>query len=355
VKGREREPGEWRTLEAMWAVRDATAPFPGIPATLTSEQGRVLEALLLFVDAEGSAHPGMARIARLAGMHPQRVRGVLAGLERDAGPLKLTVTRERRNRRGEQDTHGYQLGFAADLASSLEKTAGDQLTDAHQQSREDCTTRLQKTAPPVSRRLHHPSPEDDKADLVADLSEDSGGSATAAAVEAAEGEQSHCAVRQFFGLDEPLDETTPRSTKRRDSDQEFAAAEEDFERRLALRKAKDRSWCDKLTPSMLVMLYLQMVEHAHGSDAADEAVNDVRRSWPHVMTAAAERLEEFQGKGFLAVDFFAWFAGKQAKASKKPAHRIPGWRLALTHAGLLDEYRNALRTGKRPMPRASAA
>lgn len=142
---REREPGEWRTLEAMWAVRDATAPSPGNPPTLSSEQGRVLAALLLFVDAEGQAYPGATRIARLAGMHPHRVRRVLAGLEHGAGPLKLTVTRQRRNRRGEQDTHLYQLAFVADGTSSLEKTAARTLTDPHQQSPEDATTRLQKT------------------------------------------------------------------------------------------------------------------------------------------------------------------------------------------------------------------
>lgn len=104
-----RDPEEWRSLDAFWMVRDAMSPARGAKPEITSTQGRVLMALLLFSNEFGECFPSVKRVAKIAGVSLKKTRSVILELESGVGPIKLSVDRNKVGEDGRVLTNTYRF------------------------------------------------------------------------------------------------------------------------------------------------------------------------------------------------------------------------------------------------------
>lgn len=92
---------DWSSMRALWALRD--------DLTLSAAEWRIAVLLVAFADERGTCHPGLTRLACSARTSRGAVRRSLRKLEQDAGPLELTVERNRTTTAGDSDSNRYQL------------------------------------------------------------------------------------------------------------------------------------------------------------------------------------------------------------------------------------------------------
>jgi hypothetical protein len=345
-------PSKWRTLDALWAVRDAVAPRQGRGAPkLTPQQGRVLLALLLFADEHGECTPGVRRLAKIAGLHPQRTRAVLTELEEGVGPLALEVERGRVDAAGDKDTHCYRL---SPRQVGLDETyPAPSAARAGGGSPQDPRVGLTKTQGWVSTRPRGGSPQDHKEDIRADQREDQQediGVLTHAndSIEPVlhDGEIAECVrdvtdsflagaskrARRAAGAP-----TVPKQAKERRlpaarPDALARALEEARER----ARAKDWSGC---TPTTLVGLYVYLHEGVYGV-VPEELASD----WLPALSAARRCLErQFAGNLGQAIAFIRWSWQREKRSRKRnpDSDFRMGWRYQFSQR-LFTDYRVAV-------------
>jgi hypothetical protein len=320
---RKREPGEWRTLDALWVVRDDRA--------LSEAQWRVLVALIMHAGEDGRAHPGIRRLAEVARCSRSTVHAALAALEAGVGPIAVSINRGRVTTYGDAETHEYVLGIregggpAQTPPLQVSKPGGGPVEDprvAHQE-----THRWSGTGPTGGPAQG--TKEDSEEDGGEDREEDTG--ALTHADESIQPVEHHGmgidVTSTFFATDAP----TKRVRKARPD--AVARALDEATRRV---RADDWSGC---TPTTLVGLYAYLHRGVYNV-APDELADD----WLPALSSARRCLEkDFGGDAAKALEFVRWSWQRERRSRRKnpDSDFRMGWRYQFSRR-LLTDYRVAL-------------